>query len=198
MTMNDSREHILKVAFSLFISNGYKSVTMSELESATKLTKGAFYHHFKNKEELFKEVIEKYYLSSHLNCRAENSPSLIHYINYSIECLKEKMISIREVTGGKIPDPYYLTVVLEAQKNFPALEEKIKSIFNFHINEWEKIIVKAKETGEIKSGLESSILAETFTSIGLGVIKNLILNDSVEYAISKVKLQFEQLYRLLK
>lgn len=195
--MKDSRDYILKTAFSLFISKGYKAVTMSDMENATKLTKGAFYHYFKNKEELFHAVIEKYYLSSHLNCNSDSFNTLKEYIAYIAVCLSNKMTDIQEFTGGKFLDPYYMTIILEAKKHFPFLDEKIKNTFQYQTNQWEKIIVKAKNSGELKSNIESSILAETFTSIGLGVVKNLILDDSVDYALSKIKMQYEQLYKLI-
>jgi AcrR family transcriptional regulator len=195
--MKDSRDYILKTAFSLFISKGYKSVTMNDMENATRLTKGAFYHHFKNKEDLFQAVIEKYYLSSHLNCNSDNFSTLKEYISFITNYLSEKMLDLKEFTGGKIPDPYYMTIILEAKKYLPSLDEKIKNTFRSQINQWEKIIVKAKNAEEIKSNIDSSILAETFTSIGLGVLKNLILDDTVDYSVLKIKMQYEQLYKLL-
>jgi len=45
--MNDTREHILKVAFNLFLLKSYKEVTMAELVEKTGMSKGAFYHYFK-------------------------------------------------------------------------------------------------------------------------------------------------------
>lgn len=196
--MNDSREHILKTAFSLFITKGYKAVTMHDLENATKLTKGAFYHYFKSKEDLFQAVIEKYYLPDDMICQARNVNTLEEYINLNIACQRKKMLGIKEITGGQMPDPNYLNLILDAKKYFPVLETEIKNTFREQINQWERIIVKAKENGEIRTNIDTSAFAEIFTSIGLGIIKNLILDDSLEYSISKIILQYEQLYRLLK
>ncbi len=64
--MTDTKDHILRTAFSFFIKKSYKAVTMSDLEKATGLTKGAFYHYFKSKEEIYIEVIDKYYLANHI------------------------------------------------------------------------------------------------------------------------------------
>lgn len=196
--MNDSRDYILKTAFSLFITNGYKAVTMHDLENATKLTKGAFYHYFKSKEELFQAVIEKFYLSTHLNCEVENTSSLENFIAFNLKCLKERMLSLKEMTGDKIPDPHFIILILEAKKHFPSLAEKIKDTFQTQITQWEDIIIKARENKEIHIDIDAYVLAESFTSIGLGVIKNLILDQSLENSISKIKQQYEQLYHLLK
>jgi TetR/AcrR family transcriptional regulator, transcriptional repressor for nem operon len=196
--MNDSREHILKTAFILFINKGYKAVTLSELEQATKLTKGAFYHYFKSKEDLFFGVIDKYFLSSFHAFECQKISTLKALIAHNVKILEEKMLTLKTITGEKVPDPYYMTLILEAKKYFPSLEEKIKNTFRSQINLWEKVIVAAKESGEIKQDLESSVLAETYTSIGLGIMKNLILDENIDYAITKIKLQYNQLYRLIK
>lgn len=196
--MNDSREHILRTAFSLFTSKGYKAVTMQDLENSTKLTKGAFYHYFKSKEDLFQAVIEKYYLSSYSQFTTESFESLEAFIQAHVTHIQEKLQIVKGCCENSLPDPYYFRLVLEAKKNFPVLAEKIKDIFRDQINQWERIIVKAKENGEIKKNIDASILAESFTSIGLGIVKNMILDDSPELALLKIKIQFEQLYRLLK
>ena len=53
-----TRKHIVTKALGLFICKSYKAATIADLEVATGMTKGAFYHYFKSKEELFIEVID--------------------------------------------------------------------------------------------------------------------------------------------
>jgi AcrR family transcriptional regulator len=42
----------------MFYSNGYNNTSIPDIMKKTNLTKGAFYHHFKNKLEIGKKVIE--------------------------------------------------------------------------------------------------------------------------------------------
>lgn len=53
-----TKQLIIDEAFKLFYENGFKTTSIDNIMKATKLTKGAFYHHYKNKEELGLEVIE--------------------------------------------------------------------------------------------------------------------------------------------
>lgn len=55
--MIDSKEQILKIALLLFLQKGFKGVTMNEIVKMSEFSKGAFYHYFSSKEEVFKEVI---------------------------------------------------------------------------------------------------------------------------------------------
>ncbi|MUH34956.1 TetR/AcrR family transcriptional regulator [Zobellia amurskyensis] len=48
---------IIDKAYKMFYENGFKTTSIGEIMKATTLTKGAFYHHYKNKEELGLEVI---------------------------------------------------------------------------------------------------------------------------------------------
>lgn len=59
----NSRNLILKEAFKLFLQKNVEKVTVPELERVTKLQRGAIFYHFKDKEAIFREVIEKYFFS---------------------------------------------------------------------------------------------------------------------------------------
>ena len=55
-----TRHRILKTARKLIIGHGYAGTTLDEIVSATKLTKGAFFYHFKSKSDLANALIEQY------------------------------------------------------------------------------------------------------------------------------------------
>ena len=58
--MEVSRNHILQTALKLFLEKSYKAVTFQELMEKTGFSKGAFFHYFKNKQEIFEAVIDMY------------------------------------------------------------------------------------------------------------------------------------------
>ncbi len=47
-----TRERILNAAEKLFLSRGYENVSIDEICASIHLTKGAFYYHFKTKEDI--------------------------------------------------------------------------------------------------------------------------------------------------
>ncbi|WP_178983921.1 TetR/AcrR family transcriptional regulator [Winogradskyella helgolandensis] len=53
-----TKQHIIHEAFHLFYKNGFKSTSVNDVMKATKMTKGAFYHHYKSKHHLGLEVIK--------------------------------------------------------------------------------------------------------------------------------------------
>jgi AcrR family transcriptional regulator len=53
-----TREELLRVARELFAERGYGSVGTEEIVRAARVTRGALYHHFRDKRDLFREVHE--------------------------------------------------------------------------------------------------------------------------------------------
>lgn len=51
---------IIKVTLKLFIRKGYHGTSIADISKAAKLTKGAIYFHFKNKDALLRSILEEY------------------------------------------------------------------------------------------------------------------------------------------
>jgi TetR/AcrR family transcriptional repressor of nem operon len=55
-----TRERILDAAQTMILDNGFSAVSIDKLIESLEVTKGAFFHHFKNKNELAVILIERY------------------------------------------------------------------------------------------------------------------------------------------
>jgi AcrR family transcriptional regulator len=54
------REELIDCAQRLFLAQGYEKTTINEVIAATGLSKGAFYHHFRSKEDLLAAITERF------------------------------------------------------------------------------------------------------------------------------------------
>ncbi len=54
----DTRQHILRNAERLFAAGGYDATGVAEICRSAGVSKGAFYHHFASKHELFLELLD--------------------------------------------------------------------------------------------------------------------------------------------
>ena len=52
--------NILEAAASLFIARNFADVTMADIADAADVTKGALYHHFESKEDLYLKMMHAY------------------------------------------------------------------------------------------------------------------------------------------
>lgn len=55
--VKNTKEHILNVTFKLFLQKSFKQVTLKEIVEETGLSKGAFYHYFTSKEQIFLQLV---------------------------------------------------------------------------------------------------------------------------------------------
>ncbi len=58
--MHNTKENIKNAALQLFLTKGY-SVGINEIIQKSGTSKGAFYHHFRSKEKLFLETVDKFF-----------------------------------------------------------------------------------------------------------------------------------------
>lgn len=54
-----TRATLLKVALTLFSANGYAGTSIDDITKAAKMTRGALYHHFHSKADLYNTLVEE-------------------------------------------------------------------------------------------------------------------------------------------
>ena len=57
--MEDKKERILTIAQKIFSRFGIQKTTMDEIAKKARIGKATLYYYFKNKEDIFREVIQK-------------------------------------------------------------------------------------------------------------------------------------------
>jgi AcrR family transcriptional regulator len=57
--LEDTRNGIVEAARELFATQGYADTSIEEIVARARLTKGAMYHHFGSKEEVFRVVLDR-------------------------------------------------------------------------------------------------------------------------------------------
>ncbi|MDR1526888.1 MAG: TetR/AcrR family transcriptional regulator [Dysgonamonadaceae bacterium] len=196
--MKDTKEHIIKTAFLLFLQKSYKAVTLKDIISATGLSNGAFYHYFESKEQLFKEVVETYFLRL-VRRIYEYYPkdSFWDFIQDTLNDAEEVHKQIDEflMTGSGYN---YLLFMFETMGQFPEMHIEINRIHKMEFAAWVEIIDIAKAKGEIKSELPTELIARMFIYMPDGSYLDFILDKNLtKYKLSHRRL-WEGLYNTLK
>lgn len=68
---SETRARIVEGARVLFNRHGYDNVTIDMVMEAASLTRGGFYHHFRNKQELFAAAVSSFLMGRGARWRAE-------------------------------------------------------------------------------------------------------------------------------
>ncbi len=95
-----TRTNIVEVAGAIFHQKGFKGTSLSDILSEAKISKGALYHHFSNKQELLYAVFDELYQDNFLkrwnNITTADDPinEIINVVkSWSLEGSDEEMCS---------------------------------------------------------------------------------------------------------
>jgi AcrR family transcriptional regulator len=194
--MDNTKEFITQEAFKLFLNHSYEAVSINDISKAIGFTKGALYHHFKNKEELFKSVIDRY-LFTHEVIADIDSISLSEYIELSM-AQAEKIIRSLFSCSLVFTPINYMSLFTDAFRHYPGYAEAKEIFITSEIEKTRLVLVNAIKSGEIRGDINPSVIATNFFSINMGLAGNLVRNNSIDDAIDLLKEQTYEFYKLLK
>lgn len=196
--MNNTRQQIIETAFLLFLKKGFKAVRLSDIERAAEITRGTFYYHFTNKEEVVKEGLHMYYtlLNNQRTEEFDRISTLREYVDLTIRKLTEIDNYTARTFSSEIPEILCLSLIVEVIALFPELKKVVMVSKMLRLSKLEQLILNAKRNGELRDDVDTSILAKNLLNISVGVINYLIMRQDVSYALSAVRSQYEQLYSL--
>ncbi len=192
----DTREYIIDEAFKLFLHRSYEAVSISVISEAIGMTKGALYHHFKNKEELFRAVIDKYFVIHTIKVDIE-TVTLKEYTELSIGHARKLLYDMFGSNNNYVP-VNYLSLIADGFRHYEGFSDQKLGFMEIEISKIELILANAIKRGEIRSDVDIQVLAQHFFSVSIGMAGNIMRNHSIEDAISAMGNQIKQLYKLLK
>ena len=157
MKMNNTKEKIKITALHLFMERGYY-VGVNEIIERSGSSKGAFYHHFRSKDQLFIETIDRYFFSDLEQLDFLDDPH-ISFREQVIRLVKKRYEPFKAVNKF-LPDKTmvnYLHILSEYPKH-KDLSEKSKIHFENFISILEKILEQALKDGIIKKKINTKTL----------------------------------------
>jgi len=194
--MKDTREYIIDEAYKLFLNNSYEAVSISMISEAIGFTKGALYHHFRNKEELFRAVIDKHFPISTALVDVENI-SLKEYTRVCVSHIQKILEALFADEKEFIP-VNYLSLIADCFRHYEGFAEQKNQFIDNYISQAETIIHNAIKRGEVRDDINVPVIALHYLSFSIGMAGDLIRNNSVESAVNSLTGQFNQFYELLK
>ena len=157
----DTKELILEKTLKLMIEKQTSLVSISEIRDATGIATGGIYYYFSNKEEIYNEIIERYYINyvgfdiDKLNQINGDAKEKIHDVMVEMFKQNQKKIKI-ESTGEEID----LRVILEIlTANVFAYQNSIK-VYNKSLKELKEFLTEIIEEGQKNSQIRQDLLAE--------------------------------------
>jgi AcrR family transcriptional regulator len=194
--MGETKEYIIDQAYRLFLDKSYEAVSISDISKSIGLTKGALYHHFLNKEDLFKAVIDKY-LKIIGPAEIKKDTTLAEYVRANIAYVSQIVKTICIDEQQFIPVSYF-SLLIDALRHYPGFAEKHEHFFNAEIDDLKIIIERAVENGEIRDDIDTAVVALHLFSISTGIAGNFFISHSLSDALENFQSQMIEYYKILK
>jgi AcrR family transcriptional regulator len=160
-------QYILEITAPIFNMNGYSGTSLSDITTATGLTKGAIYGNFENKEHLALEAFKynvrfitdkiKFILNDIESCTAK----LFALTNFFRDYYKHSL------PKGGCP---LLNVTVDSNHTNPELFKSAKYVVERITNSIEKIIIDGIDKGEVRKGIDPKKYASLLYSMIEGAV----------------------------
>ena len=163
----DSREKILLKALELYMVEGYANVSITDLQAALNMGRGTLYYYFKDKDELFQEVVDQYLIRPKHRAleRVKDTatlPEMIDAMLYYTNLLKE---FYDQVENKNINTSNVVTVMYTAYSRFPDFYRKARRLYERELNLWIQAIKNSMRAGEIRGNVHIETVAHMFLHI---------------------------------
>ncbi len=162
-----TRQLIIDKALPIFNTKGYNAASLSDITTATGITKGAIYGNFKNKDEVasaaFDHAVEIIMglLSKHVRSKNNAPDKLRAIVDYYAEYVNNPPIP------GGCP---ILNSSIEADDNLPFLRSKVIRTIALMKDSLSKIVNRGILEGQIRRGVDAEELGVFFYATIEGAI----------------------------
>lgn len=146
-----TRMNILQKAFELIYRNGYQSTSIDVIIAATRVTKGAFFYHFKNKEDMGLAVIQEVMLPTMIQ-------ELVIPLQHSSDPVKDIYAQVRNLLlENAFLEPRYGcpagNLSQEMSPVNPAFHDALKQL----TDQWEDAIRKSIANGKKAGSINAAV-----------------------------------------
>jgi TetR/AcrR family transcriptional regulator, transcriptional repressor for nem operon len=200
--MKDTREYILKTSLALFLQKSYRDVTMSEIVKATGLSKGAFYHYFTSKEELFREITHIFFHMGSVDYTSLIRGTFREFYTGYVDYLDASISEINKMVPGsaeKSPNINFFLLMFDAATRFPDFLKWEQDIYEKDVQAWTNMIAEAMQRGEISGKGSAGSIARLFLYCNDGVFIRFINSGSSDKSFKELLLNaYDTIYDQLK
>jgi AcrR family transcriptional regulator len=180
----ETKQFIIEKTAPIFNKKGFSGTTMTDLTSATGLTKGAIYGNFSNKDEVAIEafIFNRDVLWSKISKAISKARSPKDKLINFLEFYKNNIDYFIKQGGCAL-----LNTSVDSDDTHPQLFKVVQNTFDNWRKEITKIVVEAQESGQINV----SINPKEFAGLMITVVEGSILMSKTLNDISILDSNFE-------
>ena len=165
-----TRLNILQKAFELIYANGYQTTSVDEIIATTQVTKGAFYYHFKTKDEMGLAIINEVMIPNFKNTFIEPFQNVVNPFDVIYNLMYNLLIE-----NETLKVEYGCPASNFTQEMAPWNIDFTKAL-NQLSQQWENVMIEAVENGKGNGLVKTEVNAKevaVFVLSGYWGVRNL-------------------------
>ena len=194
--VKDRKELIIYKALELYLINGYENVRITDMQSALDMGRGTMYYHFKNKDEIYVEIVNRFFLrpkQEMLRLKEDiRVPDMIEALLRYFRFLEE---SLMELEQRNINTSNVIMLLYSAYHRFPELYRRAHRLYATEQSMWLRAIRNSMIDGDVRRDLPLEETAALFTQIKDGYDAG---RSGVQMDFNMVRKQYQLLYSLIR
>lgn len=171
----NTKEIILKKTFNLLLLRGFDGVSITDIQKTTGLSRGLLYHYFKNKEDLFIQVTEKYFVQIFdFEIRKTKDYTVYEFVEFMRKRFKRiaKTISnivseTDEITEASMLNYHFL--FYQAMQRDSIFRNKYKATIEKELIGWEYALTNSISKKEIQENTDIKSSANQLFTLTDGI-----------------------------
>jgi len=161
----ETQNAILNSALELFSKNGYDATSVAEICSKANVSKGAFYHHFSSKQDLFLAL-----MGTWLN----DVEALFQSVSIGTANIPQIFENMAAISGGIFDAlesgfPILLEFWTQANRQ-PAVWQRAVEPYRQFLEYFTELIQTGIYEGAFKKSLDPEVSARVLTSVAMGLL----------------------------
>lgn len=170
---NNRQEILYNAAFKMFLLHQFKGVTLKQIEDEAGMTRGAIFYHAKNKMDLYRKVVERYWVDrQNLKKKMEEKPATLkEFIVSYTASIARTMNGLHALLSGSTvqqASQAYLSFLMQLRENAPDLHDEYLSNRTSELFVWNDVLWDAVARGEINKDIDTFAFAQTFLYVFYG------------------------------
>jgi AcrR family transcriptional regulator len=160
----NTRQHILRTAERLFATGGYDATGVAEICRAAGASKGAFYHHFSSKHDLFLELLDSWLAA--LDAGFASAVQQTADVPTALERMAE--LVAQGIRRPEVRLGLFVEFWAHAQRD-PLIWERAAEPYERYLTYFERLIGQGIERGDFRQ-TSPRLSAVLLTSTALGML----------------------------
>jgi AcrR family transcriptional regulator len=173
----ETRNQILSASIRLFCRSGYDATGVAEICTAAGVSKGAFYHHFPSKQQLFLAIVDQWLQGINYQLQSFRTPGKT--VPQSMIDMADTLGMIFQEASGQLP--MFMEFMVQASRDKAVWNASIAPYRQYQ-NQFAQLLQDGVKEGSLNPELDADTSAWILIAFAIGMLlQGIVVPDAADW-----------------